>query len=123
MRSSPPFYPKLFPQKPFKILHHGNQDGDEDADNPHHSTAFDHTSESSKHLLQVEINDKCRENNQTNVNHKDTTELELKNMKLNMPWSREERSLYILREVEPQTVKCAKLLLSKHVCNLTILVK
>ena len=108
-------------------MHHGNEDGDEDADNPHHSTAFDHTSESSKHLLQVEINDKCRENKQTNVNHKDTSELELKNMKLNMPFvypcSREERSLYILREVEPQTVKCAKLLLSKHICNLTILVK
>ena len=47
---------KLFKisQKPFKILHHGNGDEDEDEENPRHSTAFDHTSESSKHLLQVE---------------------------------------------------------------------
>jgi len=36
-------------------LQNGNQDGVEEEDNPRHSTAFDHTSESSKHLLQIEI--------------------------------------------------------------------
>ena len=34
-------------------MQNGNQDGVEEEDNPRHSTAFDHTSESSKHLLQV----------------------------------------------------------------------
>ena len=37
-------------------MQNGNQDGVEEEDNPRHSTAFDHTSESSKHLLQVVIN-------------------------------------------------------------------
>ena len=59
-------------------MQNGNPDGVEEEDNPRHSTAFDHTSESSKHLLQVVINSLKQKGKSDSIQHLQKNRLTMK---------------------------------------------